>query len=76
MEKSITTLKSNTHKNKSSSNTNLSKKTKENTELIHELTELRIHKKELESELDARELVYQKLYLEYNRRTKDGGRNQ
>ena len=58
MEKSISMLKSNTSKNESNTKVNIKSKTKENTELIHELTELRVHKKELENELEAKKLTH------------------
>jgi TolA-binding protein len=58
MEKSIGTLKGNTVKNEVRTKSNIKKKTKENTELIRELTELRIRKKEMESELEAKTLTY------------------
>jgi hypothetical protein len=57
MEKSISTLKSNTSKNESKTKSNIKLKTKENTELITELNELRLRKKKLEHELDAKALV-------------------
>lgn len=41
MEKSISTLKSNTSKNEGKAKSNIKKKTKENSELIKELQELR-----------------------------------
>ena len=58
MEKIISMLKSNTSKNESNTKVNIKSKTKENTELIHELTELRLHKKELENELEAKKLTH------------------
>jgi len=45
METSISTLKTNTCKNESKTKTNIKKKTRENTELIFELNELRLRKK-------------------------------
>lgn len=71
MEKSIGTLKGNTSKNESRTKTNIKKKTRENTELIRELNDLRIRKKELESELEAKALTIQKLKLERDRRKKE-----
>ena len=64
MGKSIVTLKSNTQKNEIRTKSNIKKKTKENSDLIWELNELRLNKKELESELDAKVLTLQKLKLE------------
>lgn len=71
MEKSIGTLKQNTGKNESNTKINIKKKTKENTELIHELNELRVRKRELENELEAKSLTIQKLKLEKTRRERE-----
>lgn len=74
MEKSISTLKTNTVKNEQRTKSNIKKKTKDNTELIHELNELRARKKELESELEAKSLTIQKLTLEKKRRDREQGK--
>ena len=57
MEKSVGALKQNTSKNESNTKVNIKKKTKENTELIAELNELRVRKKELENEMEAKALT-------------------
>ena len=71
MEKSISTLKQNTSKNEVNTKINIKKKTKENTELIHQLNELRVRKRELENELEAKSLTIQKLKLEKSRRERE-----
>ena len=71
MEKSIVTLKSNTSKNEGRAKSNIKYKTKENTELIHELNDLRLRKKDLENELEAKDLTINKLNLERRRRKQE-----
>jgi len=71
MEKSIHALRQNTSKNEGNTKVNIKKKTKENTELIAELNELRVRKKELENELEAKTLTIQKLKLEKTRRERE-----
>ena len=59
MEKSVSTLKDNTSKNDSLTQTNIKEKTKENTQLINELNALRTSKKSLEKQLEKKALTIQ-----------------
>lgn len=70
MQQSIHTLKGNTDKNEKTTKSNIKVKTNENTFLIKELTELRLIKKNLENELEAKKLIFEKLDREV-RRTRD-----
>lgn len=67
MEKSIGALRSMTTKAEVRTKTNIKKRTKENTELILELNELRLMKRNLENKLEAEELKTQKLKLDMKR---------
>lgn len=71
MYKSINTLQSNTVKNEGRTKSNIKKKTRENTQLIKSLKDLRMRKKELENELEAKSLTIQKLKLEKGRRERE-----
>ena len=64
-------LKSSTSKNESNTKVNIKSKTNENTELIHELKELRVHKNKLENQLEAMKLTHQKLKMEIDRRNEE-----
>lgn len=71
MEKSISTLKTNTVKNELRTKNNIKGKTKENTALIHEMNEIRARMKELQSELETKDLAISKLNLEKKRRERE-----
>ena len=71
MEKSIGSLRQMTTKAESRTKSSIKKRTKENTELINELNELRKSKLKLESQLEAETLRLQKLALDKTRLSRD-----
>ena len=71
MEKSIGALRQTTGKTESRIKTNIKKRTNENTELIHELNELRFQKRDFENKLEAETLKLQKLALDKTRFSRD-----
>ena len=71
MEKSIGALRGMTQKAEVRTKSSIKKRTTENTQLIVELNELRLTKRNLENKLEAETLKLQKLALDKTRMSRD-----